>query len=168
MLSLRLKHNSATGLADLLVSQLAHIAGLDNAGYLQVAVAEELSVSAALQIHHRERLTLLGLSSGLGGNQPAEVVQVDGGLPQGVLLLVVLLHAQLTKIPGMVLVKVDAVVVLATGVTTTGLVLSVLADAAITAEGRAALVASLLEPGRHPVTLRRGVAHNTTQSEKGK
>jgi hypothetical protein len=52
----------------------------------------------------------------------------------------------------MVLVHVDAVVVLATGVTATGGVLLVLSDTAVTVEGGTTLVTALLEAGRHVST----------------
>jgi hypothetical protein len=49
----------------------------------------------------------------------------------------------------MVLVEVDAVVVLTTSITATGLVLLMLANAPITAERATALVAGLPQTGRH-------------------
>ena len=77
------------------------------------------------------------------------MVEVDGGLPVGVALVVEVAHADLTEVTGMVLVEVDTVVVLATGVTATGGMLTVLADTTVTAERGTTLVADLLETSGH-------------------
>lgn len=60
------------------------------------------------------------------------LVDVDGGLPELLLGLVEVAHTDLTKVTGMVLVKVGTVVVLTTGHTTTTGGLAVLADTTVT------------------------------------
>jgi hypothetical protein len=62
----------------------------------------------------------------------AYLVEVDDGLPGGVLHLVEVPHANLSEITWMVLVEIGAVMVLATGHTATTGVLSVLADSSMT------------------------------------
>jgi hypothetical protein len=148
--TLSLEHDGTTSLADLLVGLLADPAGLDDAGHVHLASAEQLGVAAGLEVDDGEGLALLRGSDRSGGNQLGQVAQVDGGLPRGVGLLVEVAHTDLTEVSGMVLVEVDAVVVLTTGVTATRLVLLVLSDAAITAERGTTLVTALLKAGRHP------------------
>ncbi|EPY36694.1 large subunit ribosomal protein L27Ae [Angomonas deanei] len=147
--NLSLENNSATGLADLLVGELADVASLHDAGHLDVAVAEKLGVALGLEVYHGKGGTLLRAGNLVAGEQTGQVVQVDRGLPVLVLPQVVVLHTELTKVPGMVLIEVDTVVVLTAGVTTTRLMLTVLTDATITVEGRTAVVAALLKAGRH-------------------
>merc|ERR1719291_1345294 len=67
-------------------------------------------------------------------NQGPQLVQVDAGLVEvGVVgVHVEVPHADLAEVPGMVLVEVDAVVMLATGVTATSGVLPVLSDPSVT------------------------------------
>ena len=89
------------------------------------------------------------LEGGDVGDQLGELVEVDGGLPGGVGLLVVVAHAALAEVSGVILVEVDSVVVRATGVTATGRVLLMLTDTAITVELRTAHAASLAEAGGH-------------------
>jgi hypothetical protein len=59
-------------------------------------------------------------------------VEVDDGLPEGVLHLVEVSHANLSEVTWMVLVEIGAVVMLATGHTATTGMLSVLADSSMT------------------------------------
>ena len=117
-----------------------------------MAAAEQLGVSVGEQVDDRQGLALLGLRRLVGGDQLRNVGQVDRRLPRRVGLLVEVAHAALSEVPWMVLVEVQAVVVLATSVTATGLVLLMLANATIAAEGAATLVAGLAKTGRHLVT----------------
>lgn len=60
------------------------------------------------------------------------LVQVDDGLPELVVEAVVVAHANLSEVTGVVLVDVGAVVVLSTGHTATTGMLAVLADTSVT------------------------------------
>jgi hypothetical protein len=146
-----LEFDGTTSTLDLLFGELGDIAGLDDAGSGDDTVAEELGLAEGEEVDDGEVTALLE-GSGVG-DELGELVQVDGGLPGGVGLLVVVAHTQLAEVAGVVLVHVDAVVVRATGVTTTGRVLLVLTDTAVTAEGRTAHATSLAEASRHGVCL---------------
>lgn len=89
---------------------------------------------------------ILGL--GLLRDQRPDRIQVDGRAEELVVGLVEVTHTNLAKVARVVLVKVDAVVVLTTGVTATTRVLAVLADATITHGHVTTLLASLLQSGR--------------------
>ena len=146
---LSLEHDGATSLLELLLSLLGDPTGLDNAGDLDITVTEELGEALGEQVDDGELAALLGLLGGVSGDHGGQVVEVDGGLPVGVALVVQVAHADLSEVTGMVLVEVDTMVVLATGVTATGRVLTVLTDTTVAAESGSALVAGLLEPGGH-------------------
>jgi hypothetical protein len=73
-------------------------------------------------------------------------------------------HADLAKVTGMVLVKVDAVVVLPTGVTAARGMLAVLANTAVAGGHVAALFAVLREAGR----LQRYKSEKKTKKNKPK
>ena len=60
------------------------------------------------------------------------LVEVDGGLPELILGLVEVAHTDFTKVTGMVLVEIGAVVMLTTSHTTTTGMLSVLAHTTMT------------------------------------
>ena len=68
------------------------------------------------------------------------LVQVDNWLPEVVLLLVEVSHADLSKVTGMVLVDVGSVVVLTTGHTSTTWMLAVLSDTTVTSGHMAATI----------------------------
>lgn len=63
--------------------------------------------------------------------------------------LVEVAHTDLTEVSRMVLVEEDAVVVHASGITTTTRMLAVLSDTTVTGADVAPLLPVLLEPGRH-------------------
>ena len=141
--------DGTTGLADLLLSLLADPAGLDDAGGLEATVTEELGVSVGKEVDDGDGTTLLGLVGLLLLDELGHVGQVHGGLPGGVGLLVEVTHTELTEVSGMVLIHVDAVVVLSSGVTASRGMLLVLTDTSVTIEGGTALVTALLEAGGH-------------------
>ena len=145
--SLSLELNEAADGLELLLGQLGDVAGADDAGGGDDAVAEELGLAVREEVDDGELTALL--EGGRVGDQLGELVQVDGGLPGGVGLLVVVAHAELAEVSGVILVEVDSVVVHATGVTATRGMLLVLADTAVTVELRTAHAASLLEASRH-------------------
>ena len=98
-------------------------------------------------VHNGHLVRLVGLRLVLGGHQPPQLVQIDLRAVELVHGLVEVAHTNLAKVPGMVLVHVDAVVVLAAGETATSRMLSVLADTAVTGGHVAAELAALLESG---------------------
>ena len=88
----------------------------------------------------------------VGGDQAPQLLAVHGellGTDNGVLAEAEVTHADLTEITGVVLVEVDAVVVLTTGITVTSRVLPVLADAPMTGGDVTALLAVLAQTGGH-------------------
>ena len=147
--SLSLEDDGTAGLLELLLSLLGDPTGLDDAGDLDLSVSEELGEALGEQVDDGELATLLGLLGGISGDHAGDLVQVDGGLPVGVALVVQVAHADLSEVTGMVLVEVDTMVMLTTGVTATAGMLAVLADTTVAAEGGTALVAALFEAGRH-------------------
>ena len=74
----------------------------------------------------------------------AYLVEVDDRLPEGVLHLVEISHADLSEVTWMVFVEIGAVVMLATGHTTTTRMLSVLADTSVTGGDMTAAVDKML------------------------
>ncbi len=144
---LSLEFDDTTSALDLGFGELGDVAALDDAGSGDDTVAEELGLAEGEEVNDGKITALL--DGGGVGDELGELVQVDGGLPGGVGLLVVVAHTQLAEVSGVILVHVDSVVVRATGVTATGRVLLVLTDTAITAEGRTAHAAGLAETSGH-------------------
>ena len=89
------------------------------------------------------------LGPGLLGDEAPQLVQVDAGLDQvGVVGVdVEVPHSNLSKVSGMVFVKVDSVVMLATSVSTTSRVLPVLANSSVTMGHVASQLPGLLLAG---------------------
>ena len=146
-LFLSLEFNDTTGGLELLFGELGDVAGADDAGAGDDTVAEELSLTVGEEVNDGEVTTLL--DGGGVGDHLGELVEVDGGLPGGVGLLVEVAHTQLTEVSRVVLIEVDAVMVRATGVTTTGGMLLVLTNTAVTVELGTAHAAGLAEASRH-------------------
>ena len=146
-LFLSLEFNDTTGGLELLFGELGDVAGTDDAGAGDDTVAEELSLTVGEEINDGEITALL--DGGGVGDHLGELVEVDGGLPGGVGLLVEVAHTQLTEVSRVVLIEVDAVMVRATGVTTTGGMLLVLTNTAVTVELGTAHAAGLAEASRH-------------------
>lgn len=99
--------DDTTGLLDLLLSERADPARADDEGDLrQAALAENLGVAEAEEVEDGDGV-LLGARdvgvAGLDGDEGPELVQVDDGLPEVVLLLVEVTHTNLTEVTGMVL-----------------------------------------------------------------
>ena len=119
----------STGSLDLLLSDPAEVFCAHNDGLVgELALAEDLVVSL-VQAVNDEGLTLLlgGSLLGLSGHEAPDLVEVDCG---GVELLggpVEVTHTDLSEVTGMVLVEVDTLVVLTSGVTATSRMLPVLA-----------------------------------------
>jgi hypothetical protein len=145
--------NNATGLLDLLLRQSAHPPGADDQRDLgQTALAEDLGVAQGQEVEDGNGVLLLASDvgvTGLDGDERPQLVEVDDGLPEVVLLLVEVSHTDLSEVTGVVLVHVGTVVVLTTGKTTTTGVLAVLTDTTVTGRDVAAVLAGLRESGRH-------------------
>ena len=146
-----MEFNDTTGSLKLLLSELGDVAGTDDAGAGDDTVAEELSLSVGEEVNDGEITALL--DGGGVGDHLGELVEVDGGLPGGVSLLVEVAHTALAEVSRVVLIEVDAMVVRATGVTATGGMLLVLTDTAVTVEGGTAHAAGLAEASRHVLLL---------------
>jgi hypothetical protein len=134
--------NNATGLLDLLLRQSAHPPGADDQRDLgQTALAEDLGVAQGQEVEDGNGVLLLASDvgvTGLDGDERPQLVEVDDGLPEVVLLLVEVSHTDLSEVTGVVLVHVGTVVVLTTGKTTTTGVLAVLTDTTVTGRDVAA------------------------------
>ena len=101
--------NNATGLLDLLLSQLADPSCADDERDLgEAALAENFGVAEGEEVDDRDGVLLgaveVGVAS-LGGNKRPELVEVDDGLPEVVLLLVEVPHTDLSEVTRVVLLE---------------------------------------------------------------
>jgi len=124
----------ATCLDDLLLGGLGEeLCAHNNGDGRQAALAEHLEEASLVAVND---WGLAGLRGGaledVLGHQSPQLVHVHGGAVVPVVQLVPVTHANLAKVARVVLVKVNAVVVLATSVTTATGVRSVLADTSVT------------------------------------
>lgn len=145
--------NDTTGLGDLLLGELADPAGANDQGnFRETALSEDLGVTEGKEVDDGDGVLLLAgevTITGLGGDERPQLVQVDNGLPEVVLLLVEVTHTNLTEVTRVVLVNVGTVVVLTTGHTTTTGMLAVLADTSLTGRDVTAVLSGLRQSGRH-------------------
>merc|ERR1712024_417333 len=120
---------------DLLLSTAREEASLHNNRLLgQNSLAEDLVKPSSGTINNWSLLGLGGvLSPGLLGDERPQLVQIDAGLVEvGVVgMNVEVPHSNLSEVSGMVLVKVDPVVMLTTGVSTTSGMLPVLPNPSV-------------------------------------
>jgi hypothetical protein len=140
----------ATGGLDLLLGLLAEEASLDDDRLVgEFALGEHLvdAVRGAVD-HWSLALADKRLSDFLADERP-EAVNVDGGAEVLVLLEVEVSHTDLTEVTRMKLVKVDAVMMLTTGETTSTGVLSVLTNSTVAVADLAAHLARLACVRRH-------------------
>jgi len=145
-----------TSLLDLLLRLLGEKLSLHSNGLLgQLALAEALEDAELSQVDEgSSAISLLGvLLALLEANHRPELVHVDGGHVVRVLLVVEITHTHLTEITRVILVESNSVHVLTTSVTATGRMLTVLANATVTAVHATALL---------PVLLRGSRLHNRT------
>lgn len=142
--------NGTTGGLDLGLGTAGDVAGLDNDGLLgETTLAKNLAVTGAEGVNDGDNLLVVGvLETVLLGDKVPEVADIDDGAVLGVALQVEVAHTNLTKVTGMVLVKVDTVVVLTTSKTTTSGMLPVLTDTTVTGRDVSALLAVLVKMGR--------------------
>lgn len=82
------------------------------------------------------------------GHHAPEAVNVDGGAESGAALQVEVAHTDLTEVTRVELIHEDSVVVLATSVTTTTRVASVLADTTVTSAHVSSLLSVVVQSGR--------------------
>ena len=100
-------------------------------------------------IQKRGRLVSVDLSPDGLGHQRPQLIDVDDGAVEFVHGLVEVPHTDLAKVPGMVLVEENTMVVHTSSVTTTSRMLAVLAHTTVSGTHMASLLAILLQAGRH-------------------
>jgi hypothetical protein len=158
--------DNTAGLLDLLLGLSGEVAGADNDGDLgEAALAEDLGVAEVEEVEDGGLVALLGevLVTLLSGDERPELVEVDDGLPEVVLLLVdcapirlcqsswrawlllTVAHTNLSEVTRVVLVDVGPVVVLTTGHTTTSGMLPVLSDTSVTGGNVTAVLAGVAQ-----------------------
>lgn len=136
---------------DLLLGSLGKELGLDDDWLLgHNTLAEHLEHTSAHAVNDRDGIALLGISvlfAELIRHEGPDLVHVDGGAVVLLHCLVEVTHTNLTEVTRVVLVKVNAVVVLSTGVTTSTWVASVLANTTVACGNVSTLFAVLLKSG---------------------
>ena len=144
------EHNSTTGFLNLLLSSLGDQLSLNHDRLIlgQHTFPENLKVPELSHVDHRRGI-LVGFCLHVLGDERPELVDVDDGAVELVAELVEVPHTDFSKIPRVVLVEEDPVVVHASGVSATSRVLAVLTDTAMTGAHMAALLTVLLETGCH-------------------
>ena len=151
-LYLRSEDTGTTDSTDLLLRTLREELGADNNGLLrEVALAEHLEEAGVGDVDHRDGAALLPVLADVLGDQRPQTVQVHRRHVVAVVQEVELAHAVLAKVAGVVAVKQRAVVVLATSVTATSGVLTVLDDATVTHLHVATQLPRLPQTSRHLV-----------------
>ena len=149
-LCLRSEDTGTTDSTDLLLRTLREELGADNNGLLrEVALAEHLEEAGVGDVDHRDGAALLPVLADVLGDQRPQTVQVHRRHVVAVVEEVELAHAVLAKVAGVVAVKQRAVVVLATSVTATSGVLTVLDDATVTHLHVATQLPRLPQTSRH-------------------
>eukprot|EP00619_Florenciella_sp_RCC1007_P000997 CAMPEP_0205922080 /NCGR_PEP_ID=MMETSP1325-20131115/13892_1 /ASSEMBLY_ACC=CAM_ASM_000708 /TAXON_ID=236786 /ORGANISM="Florenciella sp., Strain RCC1007" /LENGTH=149 /DNA_ID=CAMNT_0053290033 /DNA_START=43 /DNA_END=489 /DNA_ORIENTATION=- len=119
---------------DLLLRKRGEELGLHDHRHLrELALAHDLEVTVLGHVDHRRRarLGVLGRLEHRLRHQRPELLEVHRRLVRAVAKLVEVPHAHLTEVTRVELIKQNAVVVLATGVTAATGVLAVLADTAM-------------------------------------
>lgn len=124
--------NDTTSSLDLLLSQLRNQSSLnDDWDVRNSTLTQDLTVTGSQGVDNRSSSRVRRLQvlvSLLLWDQSPELVKVEDRSPELVLLLVEVPHTDLTEVTRVVLIHVDSVVVLTTGLTSTTRVLSVLTD----------------------------------------
>merc|ERR1712126_477592 len=128
---LRGEDASAASLLDLLLGESAEELGLDDHGQLgQMPFAEDFEEASFADVDDgslaRNRRPLIFRKQGY------QLIQIDDGAVELVPLQMVRPHADFSEVTRMVLVEIDSVVMLATGVTATTGVFAVFSDATMT------------------------------------
>merc|ERR1711915_676070 len=146
-ISLRLKlcgeNAGSAGLLDLLLGRGAEEFRLDDERqFRQMTLAEDLEESLLANVQdgglsrHGSALVL--------GEERHQLIRIDDGAVELVSLQMVRSHTDFTEVTGMVLVKVNSVVMLTTGVTATTGMLAMFPDASMTVTHVSAQLSGLL------------------------
>ena len=148
-------HTCTTNFLDLLLRSLGEELSLHNDSLLrQTALAENLEEARLGDIDHWHdtlggNLGLGELLAGAGWDQSPEAIEVHSRAMVRVLGLVEVTHTDFTEEARVVFVEIDTVVMLATRVTATTRVLTVLADTTFTVGHIATGLPSLLQACCH-------------------
>ena len=145
------QHARPACILDLLLSQLGKEASLDNdrLGW-QLTLAQHLVDAMLCDIDDGCLLALVRcLLTRFLANERPQLVEVDDGAMVLVLVQVEVPHANLAKVARVVLVEQNAMMMLATSITTTRRMLSMLANTAMTGGDVPPLLAVRAEAGRH-------------------
>jgi len=135
---------------DLLLSLEGEKFSLDNKRNIrELALAQHLEITRLHTIKHGGFIAILSLLVGALGKKRPELVNIDSGAVLTIFKQMPVSHTDLTEVPRMELIHQNTVVVLATSITTTTRMLSVLADTAMTSTDVPALLAVLGKTGRH-------------------
>lgn len=163
--------SNAADRLDLALSLLREELRLDDHRLLREhTVAEHLGEAEATDIDDRDSV-LLGIGLSVVGaellrHERPHAVDVHGRAVELLLRLVEVAHTNLTEVTRVVLVEVDAVVVLTTGVTATSRMLTVLTDATMTGADVTTLLTVLLQAGSLMV-MNAGATHTARRASKG-
>ena len=141
------KDTSTTGSLNLLFSTATEEASLDNEGLGRETTSRQNLPEPGLKSVDNGGSSLGSRLLGLLRDHRGELVNVDDGLPVGLTGQVEVAHTDLTKVPGMVAVHVDAMMVHTTGETTTSGMLTVLPNTTVTGRNVSALLAIFLIVG---------------------
>jgi hypothetical protein len=160
--------DDTASLLDLLLGLCREVPGADDDRDLgEATLAENLGVAEVEEVEDGSLVALLGevLVALLSGDEGPELVKVDDGLPEVVLLLVEVAHTNLSEVTRVVLVNVGPVVVLrgvlghalialrfaraylTTSHTTTSGMLPVLSDTSVTGGDVTAVLAGVAQSG---------------------
>jgi hypothetical protein len=145
------KDTASSCLLDLDLSNTTEELGLDNDGLLgKKALAQDFVVTSLHNINDGSFVLDLGVvRPRLFTDKRPDLIDVDRRLEELVLLHVEMPHTDFTKVTWMVFVKVDAVMMLSTGVTTATRMLAMFADTSMTMAYMATKLPRLLTMLQH-------------------
>ena len=137
---------NTTSLLDLLLGQLGEGSGTNNNSLLwKITLTEDLE-DTSLGAIDDWRLLRLGISlTGLLSNEGPHLLNIDGRAMVGVSSEMEMSHTNLTEVTWMVLVKVDSVVMLTSGLTTPTWMLTVLSNTTMSHTDMSSKASSLLK-----------------------
>jgi len=122
-----------TNLLDLLLGQLAEISSSDDNWLLwKDTLTKDLEDASLLAINNWDLGGLSVSDSGLFWDEAPYLIDVDGWAVISISSEMEMSHSDLTEVTWMVLVKIDSVMVLTTGLTATTWMLAVLSDTSVT------------------------------------
>ena len=131
----------------------------DNWNVWHVSLSENLEKSGLDAVDHRDLGSLVGLVvfKGLFRDERPDLLHIDTWSDVRIFTETEVSHTNLTEVTRMVLVEVDTVVVLTTGITATSRVLAVLTDTTTTVRHVTAELAGPLLAGGHCAGLMAGL-----------